>query len=302
MNTNQIIQIAEDALGIKVKRTEEPQHQGYENIVHILVADEGKFVFRTNPDEKDTLRYQKEKWCMETASKAGIPVPDILKIGSADGHPYMLMSFIGGTHGANSPKIDLIWSKIGEYAHKIHDIKPLGYGGDMNSPGSFGDGWLRYVDYNMQSLTHDDKLLKLGYISSEESTLLKDVFAELKNTRFQFGLTHYDLAPKNTIITDEHEVYLIDWGSAGVFIVPHADIAEIKDEFAADDSPEFRSFLEGYGLKYPDYEKIREQLRKIDLLTSTDNLRHGIDHKPEKLDYFADFLRKKIKEYRNQIT
>lgn len=301
ISTDQIIEIVERSLCATVANIEQLEGKGFENLVYILTTSEGKFVFRTNPNEGNVSRFQKEQWSMQEANKVGVLAPEVSDIGLENNQPYMIMPFIEGTRGADSPKKDFLWTKIGEYACKIHAIKPEGFGGEMVSPGVFEGNWKKYIDYNLQCLTSDDVLIKSEYITKEQSKLLKDVFSELINIKFNFGLTHYDLSLGNTIITDRDEVYLLDWGSAGSRVVPHTDFAEILDEQTEDDSDIFKLILKGYGMTISDYKKVKEELKKLYLLNATDNLRYCIDRKPEKIEYATRYLHSKLSSYKKTI-
>lgn len=164
----------------------------------------------------------------------------------------------------------------------------------MTAPGVFKDSWLRYINYNISSLTLDDKIIELGVITEKESKKIKNIFLELLNTNFNFGLIHYDLSLKNTILTTTGEVYLIDWGSAKSAPVPHLDIAEIVDFSLDENSKQFALFLEGYGLKFQEYEKIKTEMAKINLLINMDKLRWALDRRQDKIDYFSQEVKNKL--------
>ena len=57
------------------------------------------------------------------------------------------------------------------------------------------------VDYNLQSLTSDDVLLRLGVYSASQRPQIVDAFADLRARPFCFGLCHNDLNPGNVMTT-----------------------------------------------------------------------------------------------------
>jgi len=164
----------------------------------------------------------------------------------------------------------------------------------MTSLGVFKDSWPRYLDYNISSLTPNDKVIELGVITEKQSEKIKEIFLNLKNTNFKFGLTHYDLSLQNTILTTSGEVCLIDWGSAKVAPVPHLDISEILDCSLEENSKQFSLFLKGYGFTYQDYEKIKSEMAQLNLLIHMDKLRWAIDRRKDKIGHFSQEVKNKL--------
>ncbi|PIR44508.1 MAG: phosphotransferase [Candidatus Vogelbacteria bacterium CG10_big_fil_rev_8_21_14_0_10_51_16] len=270
--------------------------QGYVNDIYIVTTERSKYVVRSDPNESTIDRFKKEAWCQVEASKQGIIVPEVLQLGLKNEHPYMLLSHVAGISGQDSDKDsqDRIWRKLGEYARKIHFVPASGYGESMSAPGIFSDSWTRYLDYNISSLTRDDKAIGLGVISEQQSERIKEVFLNLKNARFNLGLTHDDLSLKNTILTTDDEVCLIDWGSAMVAPVPHVDIAEILNSSLDQNSRQFALFLEGYGLTHQDFQEIRVEIDQLNLLIHMDKLRWAIDRKKERIEHFSQQVKTKL--------
>ena len=134
----------------------------------------------------------------------------------------------------------------------------------------------------------------MGVITEKESKKIKNIFLNLKNVGFKFGLTHYDLSLKNTIVATDGEMYLIDWGSAQVAPVPHIDIAEILDSSLDENSNQFSLFLEGYGLTRQEYEKIKFAIAQLNLLIYMDKLRWAIERRKEKIGHFSQEVKNKL--------
>ncbi len=294
MLKEQAIKIVEDHIHEKVADINQVTNRGQVNEIYILATSQGKYVLRVDPNEDNLARFTKETWAMQVAQEQGVFIPEVFETGLVDGHPYTLMSFVEGVNGDEVDDQDSIWKRLGEYARKIHAIPVQGYGETMISPGVFSDSWLRFVDYNIFSLTADDKAIELGIITEEQSAELKKVFLELRDVQLTFGLMHYDLSLKNTIITPNGDVCLIDWGSVGASVVPHLDIAEILDSSLSEDSKQFNLFLEGYGMVRSDYEKLKSQIAHINLLIHMDKLRWAFDRRPDKIAYFSEKVKERL--------
>lgn len=294
MTEKQATQIIENYTNEKVISINTILNRGLVNQIYIINTVKNKYVLRIDLNEDNTDRFRKEMWCAQVAQSQGVISPEIFVIGLLEGHPYMIMSHVEGTDGDVSDEKDKIWKTLGAYAKKIHSIFVQGYGERMSDAGIFNDSWERYLDYNISSLTPNDKFIELGVITEEQSEQIKEVFLNLKNTNFKFGLTHYDLSLKNTILKKDGEVCLIDWGSAKVAPVPHLDIAEILDSSLSESSHEFNLFLEGYGLTHQSFEKIKPEIARLNLLIHMDKLRWAIDRRKDKIEHFSQEVKSKL--------
>lgn len=295
MKNKIIIKTVQNHLSEDILDVSQILNRGEVNEIYILSTKSSKYILRLDPNENSLDRFQKEAWCMEEVFKKGVLVPRVHHLGMVQKYPYIILSFIEGINGDESnEKTGLTWSRLGEYARKIHSIPIEGYGERMVSPGIFDGKWQQFLSYNISSLSPDDKLRELGVITSAQSQKLRNIFEDIKITNFVFGLIHFDLSLNNTIITDDGGVYLLDWGSAEVNVVPHMDIEEILESSLQDDSDEFELFLRGYGLVKADYKKIKPKIEKLSLLTKIDKLRWAIDRKPERIEYHKSIVKNKL--------
>src|SRR6185295_8480803 len=173
MMKEQAVKIIESYSNHKVIAINPIKNRGLVNQIYILETAAKKYVLRGDLAEDNTDRFQKEMWCSQTAYEQGIFAPEVLTIGLNDGHPYMIMSYIDGTNADESFEKGKIWNTLGGYARKIHTIHVEGYGEEMSAPGVFRDRWLRYLEYNISSLTSSDKLIELGVITKKQSEHIK---------------------------------------------------------------------------------------------------------------------------------
>lgn len=296
-------QIAEDFLQEKAKDSYEILGKGIVNEVCVVETDNNKVVIRMN--SKDTYTtFLKEKWCIEQVLAEGIPSPEVLSVGISGETAYMIQTFVDGENGLDTEKDRVeIWKQVGVYLQMIHAIPVKGFGENLDDagqgvfyspphPGSDGS-WLGYVNYNINSLTEHDQLIELGVINKTESKRVRELFENIKNEKFKFGLNHGDISLKNTIVNEEGQVSLLDWGSAQVSVVPHEDINEIwKCQLlgGGPSSQELSAFLEGYGLKEEDLTKMKPFM----LLRAFDKLRWAIDQSPDLIEPFAKFARRVV--------
>jgi tRNA A-37 threonylcarbamoyl transferase component Bud32 len=295
--------ITGDFLQERVKKSFQILGKGNVNKVCVAETENSKVVVRMN-DKGTYSNFVKEYWCIEQARSVGIPSPEVLSIGIADDTAFMIQTFVDGENGLDStkPKPD-IWRQLGVYAKLIQTIQVKGYGENLIDPihgvfqspphtGSNGS-WLGYVNYNINSLTENDQFIKLGVINQTESKRIRKLFDGLKRENFRFGLNHGDVSLKNTIVNNEGQVVLLDWGSAEVSVVPHGDIIEMMNCQILGEGPnneEFKAFLDSYGLKEKDVASMRPML----LLRAFDKLRWAIDQSPDLIEPFAKFAKQVV--------
>lgn len=270
---------------------------GSVNQIFIVSTNKEKLVIRLN-DNRGYDEFVKEKWCIEKAEAKGVLSPKVLKMGEMDGYSYMAQSFLNGVVGSQG-KLDtvVVWKEIGRYAKLIHNVPVSGFGLDSSelmssSRNTSNEKWKKFVAYNIQSLNSEDKLLDLGTLDEEQSRRVKKLFQELIQKQFQFGLNHGDISLKNVIVSNGNRVSIFDWGSAEAEIVPHHDIGVILEDSLKANSPEFKAFLEGYGLSDADYHGMEEDLHSLMLLRAIDKLRWAIDKHEEDIPAFTERVKK----------
>src|SRR5579871_2979180 len=263
---------------------------GSVNFTAAVTTDKKVLIVRLNIED-GIENYRKEKWAIHLAVQQGVPAPEVLYVGELDGVAASVFPFVEGHNGTLHPDKTIIWHYLGDYAKRTHDIDVPGFGEALSNE----DTWQSYLQYNIDSLTQDDDLIKLGILHQASSQLLKDTFTRLSQTTLQFGLSHGDLSERNTIVDAQGKVWLIDWGNAGVQVVPHFDFDGVLSSNVAADTLEFASFLAGYGMTRERFEKLHPQIQDFSLLQATDKLRWAIDRKPERIENYARRLEQKIK-------
>jgi len=300
----QAAQIAGDFLQEEVKLSYQITGKGIDNQIFVVETESQKVVVRMN--NKDTYpTYIKEKWCIEQAARVGVPGPKVLSIGIVDDVAYMIQSFIHGDNGLDSEvhKSD-IWRQLGDYAKRIDSIHVKGSGknlidpihGVFQSPSHAGsDGSLHGdVQHNINCLTEQDPLIKLGVITQRESQRVKILFENMNKETFRFGLIHGDISLKNVIV-HANQVILLDWGNAEVSVVPHGTVNQVMQYqmLGLKEGPnisEFKAFLDGYGLSDEDTDVMSPLL----LLRAFDNLRWAIDRCPDRIEAYTAFAKQVV--------
>jgi serine/threonine-protein kinase RIO1 len=82
------------------------------------------------------------------------------------------------------------------------------------------------------------------------------------------GLVHGDLCPRNVIV-NKQDIYLLDWGTAEINIVPHNEIGQLlmSDEVS---KAEFKVFLNGMGISNDEFKSMEEEINVLNFLHQLD--------------------------------
>jgi Ser/Thr protein kinase RdoA (MazF antagonist) len=267
--------------------------KGRVNRVFVVEAVKHRVVIRMSDRDEALDEYTKEAWCIQHAAARGVSVPSVISVGRCEGNAYIIQSYIAGDDGRDSPAPKLgIWRELGKYARLIHAIGVPGFGLRLSeiTRGDARKSWLQYLEYNIESLTENDPLIKLKVLTQLQSKLIRDVFADLRGREFTFGLNHGDLSLKNTIVDKRGRVTLLDWGSAEAGIVPHHDLIQLLRMNMLQGNPDdtqIRAFLDGYGISPPEFKRMMPELESLLVLRAFDELRWAIDWSVEQLDRFV---------------
>ena len=289
-----VSQIIAASLGVSLTQRPRFIGNGAVNKVFAACADGIDVAVRLCEEWRGLSHYEMEKWCLQQAMAQGIPGPQVLATGILGSTPYMVQTLVAGISGDTVPAEEQIriWRELGKYATLIHPIQATGsdeqvIDGDQRlSSNTHTSAWLKFVEYNLASLTPTDQLLRLGVYTQGQQPRIKSIFEALKVQKFKFGLCHGDLDPRNTILVTEGKVALLDWGSATIDIVPHHDLIAILRT----NDPQGKNvlaFLAGYGLSAADFKALMPELTSLRLIQSFDLVRWAIDKRPEEIPIYV---------------
>ena len=166
-----------------------------------------------------------------------------------------------------------IWKKLGNYAKVFHQIQRIE--DEAVEANEFHKNWKARLEYNINELNKNDSLLKGGILNKKEHEKAKEILIHLREKKFKTGLVHGDLCPRNTI-WNEGEVWLLDWGTAEINVVPHNEIGTVMMANEASDD-DLQAFVSGLGITPEEYEQIEPEIRQLNLLQKLDKYRWAID-------------------------
>ena len=266
------------------------------------------YILRMNEGNDSYCEYQKEYWCMYSAKKARLSSSLPLAIGCYEGTAYLLESLMPGTNGSLLPQeATHIWFELGRMAKIIEQFPAEGFGLDFASDpnnetgifyNSFSPTFESHIQYNLDSLTADDRLIALGVYTPGQRDAIHIAFLSLlegyKSNRLHLGLLHGDLSPRNVLIEPDHSIHLIDWGCALIHFAPHYGFSAMYKEMLQKEGiieADVRAFYLGYGLNTQTFLEMESDIKKILLLDSFDKLRWAIDQKQDEIASYADWAK-----------
>lgn len=229
------------------------------------------YIVRLNREARRYKEFLKEKWCIQTMKKLGVPTADVFILGKMHDYNYMIMEKIKGINGtlSDSSQKPGIWEKMGRYAATYHRVREivLPEAGQLE----FHRNWREQLNYNLMQLNPKDPTLKEKVFTSSEHKEVKQILESLKKEKFTYGLIHKDLSLRNVLI-DQDYVCLLDWGMAEISIVPHLEIGAVITEGEASEV-EIEALITGLGINKETYKYMEIQIRKINLLDRLDKFR-----------------------------
>ncbi len=299
MDNSIIKKIVSNSLNHKIIKIKPIIGKGDVNKIFNIDIENKRILLRINSKWDGLSEFKKEAWCIEQAKKKGVLGANILDIGKYKDYSYMIYEYIEGKSGKDIKNKKEIWTKIGKYAKLINSIEVKGFGLRFSpEENKFTGSWEKYIDYNIKSLSNEDKLIELKVYKKEELPIIKNYFLDLKKNKMNIGLVHNDLSLRNVVVDKEGKVFLIDWGCAEANFVPHGEFVEILGAGHMDlkipTNEEIECFLEGYGLSKREFEILKKEISKFLLLVSFDKLRWAIDKSPKDIEEGTKRAKKRL--------
>lgn len=267
---------------------------GSVNNVFDVICQNNNYIVKLNKDKNKYLEFLKEEWCINKVKELGISVPRVFHNGIYNGCPFMIQEKIKGINGSTCNKSEKvrIWRSLGEYSLKYNQIRQIEIPELIAS--EFHDNWKSKLEYNIEQLNSKDSLLIKKIFTSEEHDELRDELSSLKGQEYDVGLTHGDLSPRNVIV-NESDLYLIDWGTAEINIVPYSEIGIILIEGEANEY-ELQSFLQGMEISKKKYDEIEQQIRLLNILHRLDKYRWATEYDVKNLESYTEKLKQEYKK------
>jgi fructosamine-3-kinase len=251
-------------------------HGGDVNQVYRVTTATTDYVFRLNKPSY-IEEFRKEWYCYKEVAKHGIPTPKLYKHGTTVEYAYEIIGYVAPKKSFDKIKV---WEKLGEYARACSQIKLLPERATDTAEHAALHFCDKYLAYDIGEMTSTDFLLNGKVYSSAQQQKILGKLKQIQDIKFEFGLVHGDINWGNFVVDKENIVYLIDWGSADIDLIPQLEILLVYKLWIVNkriNQEQFNAFLKGIGggTEFTD----KEQIESLLLLYLMDKLRWSHDQK-----------------------
>ena len=254
---------------------------GLTNFVFEAHFKTDKYIIRIGNSPDKLNDFNKEQWAVEQAQGKGVPVSEILEVGSKIiGTPYMLQQKLDGEEAQNHPERLNILHELGKYARTIHSIQTNNYGEVFDwskNRLSKNNKWKNYLHEEWKVPQRINMLEKSGLLKTEKIRKLKAAIKKIEKWNFPPSLNHGDLRLKNVIVNDKGKILaIIDWDNCISHIAPYWDFSIALHDLSIDGK---QQFLDGYGITAKEYTKMDYGIKVFNILNYTETIEELIKKK-----------------------
>lgn len=242
---------------------------GKTNFVFEAKTADGVFIIRLSDAGDKLSNFIKEQWAAARAAEAGVPVPEILEVGSAVvPFTYMIQRKIEGTEALNHVgSTKEILRQMGEHTARIHTIPTTGFGPTFDwseNKLSKNKTWKAYLREELGVEHRLDVLERHARLSPAAFRRLKASVRKLEGWQGKTTLAHGDMRLKN-VIADERDCItaIIDWEECHSAPAMLWDLSIALHDLGVDGK---QAFLEGYGLPPKEYVEIAPLVKALNFL------------------------------------
>jgi aminoglycoside phosphotransferase (APT) family kinase protein len=240
-------EIAAQTFGTKPSRIEE-QGGGLTNWVFAVEHDATHYVVRLNPNPAKLNSFLKEQWASFRARRAGVPVPEILRVGN-DPLPYLIQLKAPGQPATSHPERCAILRELGRYAVRIHSIRTHGFGATFDwshDQLSSNSDWPEYLKNELRLEKKLSILKRRRMASQDKLDRIRTALESVGSTHPTPALNHGDLRLKNILVNDKGRIVaIIDWENCVSNLAPQWDLAIALHDLSIDGKD---AFVTGYGI------------------------------------------------------
>ncbi len=241
---------------------------GLTNYVFEVKVPDGEFIIRISTSPEKIKNFFKEQWVIDRVRKEGVPVAEIIKVGSdIIDAPYMVQKKLDGQVALYHPEKKKILQKMGEYTCLINSIATTGYGNvfDWSSERlSKNFTWAAFLKNEIKLNDRIQILERNKMMSTDALEKLRDNLERIEDLNLPTVLNHGDMRRKNVLVDEKGTINaIIDWEESCSNIAPYWDFSIALHDLSIDDK---QFFLEGYGIEPKEYAKIYETIISFNLI------------------------------------
>ena len=252
--------------GNKKPRRVAHKTSGLSNFVFEVTHAEGDFIVRISPEPTRINSFIKEQWAQNKAREAGVPVPEILEVGShVINQPFMISRVVEGCEATFHKKRFEIVREMGCRAALINSIKTKGFGETFDWSSnqlSHNETWREFLENEWRFEEKLAALEKRKMLDAAKAKKIRKILIDAG--RQNPALTHGDIRLKNVMVNDEGKITaFLDWENAASNLAPAWELSIALHDLSIDEK---QLFLEGYGLKEKEIAELMPLIRAINFV------------------------------------
>jgi aminoglycoside phosphotransferase (APT) family kinase protein len=254
---------------------------GLANFVYEVDMGGEKYIFRLSDLPLKLGYFLKEQWAVGQARERGVPAPDILEVGNeVVPNPYMIVHKVGGINALEHGDRTKVIHDMGKYAAIINTIPTTGFGHvfDWSSNKLSKRETIKdFIEKEWDAPARIQILEEFDMLTKNQFKKLRDILKEMESWDQSPTLNHCDLRLKNILINDEGNISaVLDWENCISFMSPHWEISIALHDLTIDEK---QVFLDGYGIRPKDMEKMSDRVKAINTLNYALHIRSAANRK-----------------------
>ena len=224
---------------------------GLSNFVFEVLHAEGDFIVRISPDQTRINSFIKEQWAQNKAREIGVPIPEILEVGShVINQPFMISRVVEGGEATFHPKRFEIVKEMGRFAALINTIKTEGFGTTFDWSSNLlsrNETWQDFLESELNFESRLQTLEKRKMLDAAQTKEIRKILTAEGKRKTKPALTHGDIRLKNVMVDEKGRITaFLDWEDCTSNLAPAWELSISLHDLSIDEK---QLFLEGYGLK-----------------------------------------------------
>jgi len=261
-------QVIAHHFGNKKPRRVVHKTSGLSNFVFEVSHAEGDFIVRISPDPVRINSFIKEQWAQNKAREAGVPIPEILEVGShVINQPFMISRVVEGSDAKfHKQRLEIV-REMGRFAALINSIKTKGFGETFDWSSnqlSHNETWREFMENEWRVEEKLETLLKRKMLGEAQAKNIRKILTESAKGKPKPALTHGDIRLKNVMVDElGHITAFLDWENATSNLAPAWELSIALHDLSIDEK---QLFLEGYGLKEKKILELMPLIKAINII------------------------------------
>jgi hygromycin-B 4-O-kinase len=241
---------------------------GLSNFVFEVLHAEGDFIVRISPDQARINSFIKEQWAQNKAREIGVPIPEILEVGShVINQPFMISRVVEGNNALTHPKRMEIVQEMGRYAALINTIETEGFGSTFDWSSnllSHNKTWQEFLECELNFEGRLQTLEKRKMLPALQIKKIRKILTDAGKRKAKPALTHGDIRLKNVMVDDAGRITaFLDWENCTSNLAPAWELSISLHDLSIDEK---QLFLEGYGLKEQQVVELMPIIKAINFI------------------------------------